>query len=314
MYQSDAAHGLMFHRFHASGSVPKSQGSLNEIEFDLILQNVGIENILSPDEWLFKVKHNNLQSNDYCITFDDGLKSQYDVVLPILDKYKLKSFWFVFSSVFNGEIDNNEIHNIFITSYYDFFDDFFDDFIKFSSIPEDLFNRSNYLSFYNSMSSMFAFYSENDIKYRFVRNYFFNEFEYSSIMSDMMTAKGTSNLEISKNIWMDNNNLKNLSNKGHKIGLHSYSHPYVFSRLTKDEQKLEYSLNYEHIKSITGKDVECMSHPLNSYSIETISILNAMNIKCGFRSNMSSENDVNFIGSNNLEFPRIDSSDLKALL
>ena len=36
MYQSDAAHGLMFHRFHASGSLPKSQGSLNEIEFDLI--------------------------------------------------------------------------------------------------------------------------------------------------------------------------------------------------------------------------------------------------------------------------------------
>ena len=86
----------MFHRFHASNLLPRSQGSLNEIEFDLILQNIGIKNILSPDEWMNKIKSNTLKSNDLCITFDDGLKSQYDIALPILDKYGLKAFWFVF--------------------------------------------------------------------------------------------------------------------------------------------------------------------------------------------------------------------------
>ena len=53
----------MFHRFHASNLLPRSQGSLNEIEFDLILQNVGINNILSPDEWIFKIKSNRFLRN-----------------------------------------------------------------------------------------------------------------------------------------------------------------------------------------------------------------------------------------------------------
>ncbi len=141
----------MFHRFHASNLLPRSQGSLNEIEFDLILQNVGIENILSPDEWIFKIKSNTLKSNDLCITFDDGLKSQYDIALPILDKYGLKAFWFVFSSVFHGQVDNNEIYNIFITSFYESFDDFFYEFIKFSSVSKKIFNKTDYLSFYKHL-------------------------------------------------------------------------------------------------------------------------------------------------------------------
>jgi hypothetical protein len=59
-----------------------------------------------------------------------------------------------------------------------------------------------------------------------------------------------------------------------------------------------------------------MSHPLNSYSLDTISILDEMGINCGFRSNMLATNDNNLIRSksNNLEIPREDSSNLKALL
>ena len=304
----------MFHRFHASNLLPRSQGSLNEIEFDLILQNIGIKNILSPDEWMNKIKSNTLKSNDLCITFDDGLKSQYDIALPILDKYGLKAFWFVFSSVFHGKVDYNEIYNIFITSFFDSFDEFFYEFIKFSSISKKIFNKTDYLSFYKSMNSMFSFYSENDIKFRFIRNYFFSSSEYRATMNGIISAKGASVLELSSNVWMNDDNLKNLNKDRHNIGLHSYTHPYVFSDLTIDEQKLEYSLNYKHIKSITNKHVECMSHPLNSYSLDTISILDEMSINCGFRSNMIVTNDNNPIRLNNLEIPREDSSNLKALL
>ena len=57
-----------------------------------------------------------------------------------------------------------------------------------------------------------------------------------------------------------------------------------------------------------------MSHPLNSYSLDTISILDEMGINCGFRSNMIVANDNNPIRLKNLEIPREDSSNLKALL
>jgi hypothetical protein len=56
-----------------------------------------------------------------------------------------------------------------------------------------------------------------------------------------------------------------------------------------------------------------MSHPINSYSLDTISILDEMGIKCGFRSNMLASNETSLIWPNNLEIPREDSSNLKAL-
>ena len=46
----------------------------------------GIENIIEPDEWIAKLRKNNLKENERCITFDDGLKSQYDICVPILEK------------------------------------------------------------------------------------------------------------------------------------------------------------------------------------------------------------------------------------
>ena len=57
-----------------------------------------------------------------------------------------------------------------------------------------------------------------------------------------------------------------------------------------------------------------MSHPLNSYSIDTISILDEMGIQCGFRSNMITNEHPSILGSPDLEIPREDSSNLKAML
>ena len=34
----------------------------------------------------------NLEDTDVCITFDDNLKCQYEIALPVLDKYSLKAF------------------------------------------------------------------------------------------------------------------------------------------------------------------------------------------------------------------------------
>jgi peptidoglycan/xylan/chitin deacetylase (PgdA/CDA1 family) len=304
----------MFHRFHKSDKIPTSQGSINEIEFDLILQNVGIENILSPDEWLKKLKSETLKSNHLCVTFDDGLKSQYEVALPILDKYDLKAFWFVFSSVFHGQVDNNEVFNIFITSFFDSFEDFFYEFVKVSLVSNEVFESADFLTFYKSMNSIFPFYSEEDIKFRFLRNYFFSESVYTEIMNKIIIFKGVEITDLSRNVWMNNDDLAQLDYEGHNIGLHSYSHPFLISKLSIEDQKTEYSLNNEHINSITNKSVAAMSHPLNSYSIDTISILEELGVYCGFRSNMVVDQKSELLGASDLEIPREDSSNLKAML
>ena len=39
---------------------------------------------------------------NFRVTFDDNLKCQYDIALPILDKYSLKAFWFIYTSPLDG--------------------------------------------------------------------------------------------------------------------------------------------------------------------------------------------------------------------
>ena len=105
-------------------------------------------------------------------------------------------------------------------------------------------------------------------------------------MDEIIKEKGINILDISKNLWLTNLHLKNLSEDEHVIGLHSYDHPTVLSKLTYNEQFNQYKKNYEHIRKVCGQDIISMSHPSNSYNQDTLKILKMYNILCGFRSNM----------------------------
>ena len=62
-----------------------------------MLRFVGLRNILPADEWMARATSDRLDENDLCLTFDDALRCQYDVALPVLEKYGLTAFWFVYS-------------------------------------------------------------------------------------------------------------------------------------------------------------------------------------------------------------------------
>jgi peptidoglycan/xylan/chitin deacetylase (PgdA/CDA1 family) len=309
MYNESISHGLMFHRFHDPGQKIKGFGSLTGQEFDDILNIVGIDRIISPEEWMLKVETNTLHPKDLCITFDDGLKSQYKIAAPILDKYNLKAFWFIFSSVFNKNIEYNEIYNLFTASFYSSFSDFFQDFIEKSYIDRKVFNTSKYLSYHNKVKLSIPFYLEDEIKYRFVRDIILDVSAWKNIMHSLISSKGLNINEMSKGVWMEDNDLRSLDGSGHCIGLHSYNHVRI-SDLEKERQISEYVSNYDHIKGVVKGSIKCMSHPLNSYSDDTLRILENMNIVCGFRASMYMEPSTN----NNLTLPREDSTVLKKLL
>ena len=120
--------GIMFHHFHKNKKEKYIESSITAKEFEKILKYVGIKNILSADLWASKALKNKLKKNEVCITFDDGLKSQYEVALPILKKYKIKCFWFIFSSIFFGKKDSNEVYKFFIKKKFKNFKFFFKNF------------------------------------------------------------------------------------------------------------------------------------------------------------------------------------------
>ena len=63
-YQEGYPHGIMFHRFHGN-NVPALQGSIDSSQLENLIIKIGIERILSPTQWLEKIK--NTMFNSYLL-------------------------------------------------------------------------------------------------------------------------------------------------------------------------------------------------------------------------------------------------------
>jgi len=301
-YFSKFHHGIMFHRFHRDGTKPDGKGSVSQSQFVKIIKLVGVKNILTPNEWIKKLKNNSFIKSDLCLTFDDGLKSQINYALPLLEKYKLKAFWFVFSSVLNNKIDENELYNNLIYKNYKSTIIFQKKFFEYCKIKKNLFQSKKFKDYYRESKKLYRILSLDDIKYRFIRNIFFSRKELIKKMNSFLKIKKKDYLKAQK-LWVNKSDIKKLNNLGHMVGMHSHSHDLNFKGLSRNKQIREYKLNYEELYKITKIKPISMSHPLNSYNKETLKILKKLKIVCGFRSNLVADKKIN---KSNLEIARND--------
>jgi peptidoglycan/xylan/chitin deacetylase (PgdA/CDA1 family) len=300
-----AAKGLMFHHFYG-GAHPDVQGAISTAQFADILEFVGVKRILDPYEWCERARRGALDERDLCITFDDSLRCQFDLALPVLESYGLKAFWFVYSSVFEGQFTPLEIYRWFRTTQFARIDDFYTAFdaavagSPFSAEMETAlagFVARNYLA-------ECAFYSDADRRFRFQRDVVLGPQRYDRIMGAMIDAAGVDMRAVGPSLWMDDACLRDLDSRGHIVGLHSYSHPMVMASLPPDDQAIEYLRNFQHLERVLGKKPETMSHPSGSYNAATLAILRNLGISVGFRTDMTLRN------GGILELPREDHADL----
>lgn len=314
-YPREIEHGLMFHYFH-NEKHPKGQGSLSQEDFANLLDFVGVHRILSPLEWLGKLASNKLEKQHLCITFDDALLCQFEIVLPVLEARNLKAFWFVYSSVFEGHLGRNEIYRIFRSKYFQNIDDFYGIFFRkvsgseFSKRAEAILEEGQI----KNLLQQFPFYSINDVKFRFIRDRALGKQNYETIMNEIILEHGLVLSDLSKDLWMTNEHLRYLSQNGHVVGLHSYSHSTVLADLSYEEQFEEYEKNYLHIKEICRRSPVVMAHPCNSYNEDTIEILKHFGIRCGFRSNMFPKGEGWRTNPNPFEIARQDQANIMRML
>jgi peptidoglycan/xylan/chitin deacetylase (PgdA/CDA1 family) len=302
-------HGVMFHHFHNNERHSKSQGSINSLQLEKIIKLIGKENIINSDNVL-KIKNNSLRKK-VCFTFDDCLKSQYDIALPILEKHKIKAFFFVYTGAMT---DSNNLHEV--CRY--FRQHFFKNFLCFYNIfyKELLYHYSKEMidRFIKKQSKLiklwkkkFKFYSNEDIHFRFIRDRFLSEKDYSKIMIQLFKKKKFKYIKVKKELILKPKDVRKLFALGHEIGLHTHSHPTFLQKLKYKQQLKEYALNLKLLKKIGIKKIRTVSHPNGSYNGKTLKILKRMNIKIGFRQVMIKNNIHNKL---NLKIPRIDHSDI----
>lgn len=311
MLESNKPHALMFHHFHSVKHI-RGQGSIDGTEFRNIIEYYSkTHNVISADIYLERFYSQTLKENDVCITFDDNLRCQYDIALPLLNSLKLKAFWFIYSLPLKGRFDKLETYRNFRSSKFNSFHEFYDAFFtelqvheKYKFIFEALinFNHDNYLN-------EFSFYSKEDKIFRYTRDNLLGEKNYFEVM-DLLLKKFNFSLtpELHKSLWMNSEDIKKLSSEGHVIGLHSHTHPTKMGEKNYAFQYENYKKNKTVLESIIKDTVKSMSHPCNSYNDDTIKIMKKLGIQIGFRSNLS----VGF--NSDYEIPRIDHSEILKII
>jgi peptidoglycan/xylan/chitin deacetylase (PgdA/CDA1 family) len=298
-------HGLMFHHFH-NNYHPAGQGSISAGELVDILDYVGRDRILGAQDWQESALLGRLRSNDACISFDDNLRCQYDIALPVLQSLNLTAFWFVSTAAVRGNPVKLELYRYFRTTKFDSVEHFYRVFFdrvsasswgKMAAKALGGFHPSTYLS-------EFPFYTDDDRRFRFLRDAVLGPSAYDAIMDSLMQEAGLDCDRLAPRLWMDADAWRNLRAAGHIIGLHSHSHPTHLAGLSAAEQAREYRTNSDVLSEVLGEAPMSMSHPANSYTSETLDILRSLGIRIGFRANMFQKQ------TSELEYPREDHANL----
>jgi peptidoglycan/xylan/chitin deacetylase (PgdA/CDA1 family) len=299
------AHGIMLHHF-CDDRHPRGQGAITAEEFADMIRWLGPERILSAQDWLRLAREGALKENHLCLTFDDALRCQYDVAVPVLERFGLTAFWFVYSSVFEGGVEPLEVFRFFRTAAFDDIDAFYAAFDRAAASSDcaDLVAAADRTVDYGRHLAEFSLYSLADRRFRYLRDRVLGPAAYNAVMWKMIDDLGWRDRIPPSLLWMDDSCLKKLADTGHVVGLHSHSHPTVLAKLPPAEQRREYERNAAHLSRCLGASPVAMSHPCNSYSDDTLSILREMKIELGFRSNMAQP------GLSILEMPRRDHADV----
>ena len=277
----------MFHHFHDEKHQP-AQGSLSSEDFSEMLVWLGSRfNLIGAREYLEKFERCSLAASDICLSFDDGLLCQYDIAVPILENQNLDAFFFVYSSVFTENPNKLEIFRYFRTNGFSCIDDFYVNF--FAIVAQELEGElSQFHKAYAKLDylSAFPFYSKNDRWFRYLRDQVLGPSRYEKIMLGMMSEMEFLPQRITKDLWMSENDLKDLARRGHLVGLHSHDHPTQMSKLSFDEQYYQYKRNLVCLRSMVG-EVVSMSHPCGDYNDDTLKIVESLGLKIGFKSSFS---------------------------
>ena len=302
----------MFHHFHDDGIHTKGQGSISKDDFYKLIKFIGKKNILDADIFFEKFKKNNLKENEVCLTFDDGIKSQIDVALPALEDLKIKSFFFVPTSIFEDKPDNVEVFRYFRMNYFKDINDFYINFYKALNKYLNNFFKQNQTKIKDTKIK-FPHYSIEDIKFRLVRDILLKKTDYEKTMFLMMNEKKFEPKKFYSNLFFNSEDLKNLNKLGHLVGSHSHNHPRFLETLSYEEQKQEYKQSISNISKILDKpqdEIKWMSHPYGNYDNNSLQILKELGIELGFKQIMTIEPEKGMKKINNsfLEIARQDHS------
>jgi peptidoglycan/xylan/chitin deacetylase (PgdA/CDA1 family) len=298
---------IMFHYFHDDKTHRKVDGSLSANQLEEII-NSTVYNVLSADTWFRKYDEGTLEDNDTCLTFDDGIKEQYDIAVPILDKHRIKGLFNICTFFFTGDEDTFEIHRYFRNNYFESINGFYEHYFQsIESLEKELYDNVCLTVNFEQYIGHATFYTTEDRKFRYFRDVVFKE-KHSSILEGMMQQKGLDKYAVAEKLWISQGQISDMS-RNHLIGIHTHEHSTTIDQWDKHQQQRSYHRNKKILEKIISDEITICAYPCGKSNDETAPAISELGIKHGMIASTTER-----LGDNHYLIPRVDSTDFYKLI
>ena len=273
-------------------------------------------NVLEPAQAHEKILNLDFNPNDCWLTFDDGYSDHFKFVYPKLTKYDIRATFFPTIAPFYSRklLDVNKIHYIlasnndyqFTYERIKFYYQKYQSKLKKSFTTKDA--ESDLSNILKGLKSIHRWDNEEVIKIKRLLQYAIPNTIRHYICEKLFNEfVNFTEEELADSLYMSIENLIDLKENGHEIGIHGIDHLRWGTLNSKDQEKeIINSYNFLKTRNLLDSSFSCC-YPWGSYNNLTIKILKQIGCKLALTSSLGefTNTNKNFI----FELPRFDTND-----
>ena len=263
----------------------------------LLLKNQG--DFIKPTDLVVNIKEV-LESEDnyFLITFDDGLKEQFDYALPILDELGIPAIFFI-NSINHIERKVSLVHQIHLIRSV------ISSKVMYENLEKDT-NRKLSQPEVQQAHQFYRFDNPKSAELKYFLNVLLDFTTQEKFINSIFTKNFNEN-EVLESLYMNTNEIQQLIKRGY-IGSHTHNH---LPLGIYDEKTIIYELKTakEYLENLGVGTIDCVAYPFGTKEAATEAV-GELAKQVGYKLGFTTNPKVNNGGNNLLLLNRFDCNDL----